>query len=344
MPNPLDLQPSKVTVVLLVDGLGSENLSFASGHARNMNALPTIDQKISTVFPSTTAAALVSLTTGLMPGDHGFIGYHLYDRGLGRSQNMLSGWTTPGDSTSWLGEAVALNRELAKPVEKVFVGHSSYESSGFTEAILPDARFIAADTLSQRFDEVSKLLRTPFRGVVYLYVPEVDQVGHAFGPTSARWLEQVEAVDRELGRLVSALGSRQQVLLTADHGMVEVSQEQQIHWDNLISEPPIFVGGDTRCNFVYLDRSSDVAAYQDLLRSRLPSTVIVTTRDELESQGWMTVRGGVLSRTPDIFLICSAGGALYNRQFASAKSLRMLGHHGGISNTELSVPALVARG
>lgn len=344
LPNFLELKPSKVTVVLLIDGFGSANLSLASGHARFMNSLPQIDKKIATVFPSTTAAALVSLSTGLMPADHGFLGYQLFDRLTGQSQNMLSGWTEAGASTKWLGSAVSLGRSISHGAEKVFVGHSAYQASGFTEAMLPDARFVAADELSQRFDEVMKILRSSFRGVVYLYVPEVDQVGHAFGPYSARWFEQVEAVDREVGRLTSSLGSGQQVVVTADHGMIAVSQKEQIHWDELSVERPIFVGGDTRCNFVYLDNSTEVTVYQQSLRQLLPDTVLVATPAELELQGWQVASLEFTERIPDLYLICSGGGALYHRDFASSKSLRMMGHHGGISPEELNVPLLIAKG
>ncbi len=343
-PNQLGLPPSKLTIVLLVDGLGTHNLEFAAGHARYLNRLNKLEQKLSTVFPSTTASALVSFSTGLMPGQHGFVGYNLFDRTLGRSQNMLSGWTSAVDSQQWLTALVRNTTGIRSEAPTIFLGHSSYRESGFTGVIMPHAAFVAADQLSERFDKAIDLAKSGFRGVVYLYVAELDQTGHAFGPKSPEWLAQVELLDSNLARLGSSLKASQQVVVTADHGMVEVPLDQHIYWDEYSLEKPVFVGGDTRCNFVYLDESVDARSYAQALRNQLPQSVLVVSPSELETQGWLSAEHSLESRIPDLYLVCSGAGALYHRGFASYKSMKMLGHHGGISATELSVPGLLLLG
>lgn len=330
--------------MLLVDGLGTHNLEFAAGHARNLNRLQKIEQKLSTVFPSTTASALVSFSTGLMPSEHGFVGYNVFDRVLGRSQNMLSGWTKVVDSEQWLTDKVRNSSGFRTEVPTVFLGHSSYRASGFTGVIMPHAEFMAADQLSERFDRAIELSKSGFRGVVYLYVAELDQTGHAYGPNSAEWLAQVELLDSNLGRLGTSLRASQQIFVTADHGMVEVPLSEHTYWDEFSLEKPVFVGGDTRCNFVYLDQSVDASSYAQALRERLPESVLVATPSELEAQGWLSFDSSLESRIPDLYLICTGPGALYHREFASYKSMKMLGHHGGISSQEISVPGLIITG
>lgn len=343
-PNPLGLEPSKLTVVLLVDGLGSANLDFAAGHVRNLKRFDSLDMRLATVFPTTTASALVSLASGLIPSEHGFVGYNIYDRVLAQSQNMLSGWKAPGESLAWLTTPTAQFSANKGGVSTVFLGHSSYRDSGFTEVIMGGARFIAADTIGARFDEAIRLCKAGYRGVVYLYVPELDQSGHAFGPRSQQWIEQAESLDQAAAMLAGALGPGQQMLVTADHGMVQAEVDEHVHWDAFELETPTFVGGDTRCNFVYLPAGVDLEGYQGELRECLPESVHVVTAQELASNGWLEVNQAVASRLPDFYLICSGRGALYHRKFASFKSLRMLGHHGGISADELNVPGLITRG
>lgn len=329
--------------MVLADGLGSENLANAAGHARNLNRLPKLDLRIATVFPTTTAAALVSLTSGVMPGEHGFVGYNVYDRDRKRSQNMLSGWSNPLDSLDWL------NLEAAGPqagslVRTFFLGHSSYQSTGFTNVLLPDAEFLPGDTLSARFSAAIELAKSGARGVAYLYVPELDQIGHSFGPNSDIWLERLEEFDRLMGELVGSLRAGQQAVLTADHGMVQVEYSEQVHWDQFELAEPLFVGGDTRCNFVYLKDTKDLISYRDSLSELLPQSVLVATPAELHAAGWVKLGDRASARIPDLYLICSDKGALYHRAFAAPKSLKMLGHHGGISSTELNVPGILARG
>lgn len=342
-PNILGLEPSRLTFIVLADGLGSENLSFAAGHARNLNRLKQLEMRMASVFPTTTASALMSLTSGVMPGEHGFVGYHVYDRVLKRNQNMLTGWAQPSESLEWLTLDLA-KVEQSLPVPALFLGHSNYRDSGFTKVLLPSAEYVAADTLTARFSKAIELARQGIRGVVYVYVPELDQCGHTFGPQSQRWLNLLEEFDGLVADLASSLGVGQQLLLTADHGMMQVEHDEQIHWDEFQLTEPLFVGGDTRCNFVYLEDSKDALRYREELSELLPASVFVATPGDLETAGWLSSGQQVASRMPDLFLICSASGALYHRRFASPKSLQMLGHHGGISSTELNVPGLVARG
>ena len=76
--NRLRLPKVSSAVVVLVDGLGYENLTAASGYARFLNS-----QKVEAMrceFPSTTATSLTGLATGMRSGEHGIIGYSVFDR------------------------------------------------------------------------------------------------------------------------------------------------------------------------------------------------------------------------------------------------------------------------
>ncbi|MDN5705318.1 MAG: alkaline phosphatase family protein, partial [Yaniella sp.] len=70
--NTLNLPSARSAVLLLVDGLGLEQLQRHSAHApflRGVMKRQTPAQtEMSSVYPSTTAAGLSSLGTGLGPG------------------------------------------------------------------------------------------------------------------------------------------------------------------------------------------------------------------------------------------------------------------------------------
>src|SRR5690554_3612317 len=59
----------RAMVVIVVDGLGHANLKASLGHARTLGSLQS--RRIETVIPSTTDAALTTITTGRLPGTHG---------------------------------------------------------------------------------------------------------------------------------------------------------------------------------------------------------------------------------------------------------------------------------
>src|SRR5699024_5003593 len=105
MENTLGLPTASSAILLMVDGLGLEQLEQFSAHApffRRTMQQQTADQtEMSTIYPSTTAAALSSLGTGLPPGEHGIVGYDVYDPQRQKVINQLGGWDERTDPPRW---------------------------------------------------------------------------------------------------------------------------------------------------------------------------------------------------------------------------------------------------
>src|SRR5690625_5604004 len=82
-PNTLQLPKATSALLLLVDGLGLEQLEQYSAHApflrRVLCQMAAAQTEMSTLYPSTTAAALSSLGTRLAPGGHGLVGDDVSD-------------------------------------------------------------------------------------------------------------------------------------------------------------------------------------------------------------------------------------------------------------------------
>src|SRR5699024_5725875 len=80
--NTLRLPEARSAILLLIDGLGLEQLEQYAAHAPflrgKMKQQTTSQTEMSSVYPSTTAAGLCSSGNSLGLGDHGFIGYDVY--------------------------------------------------------------------------------------------------------------------------------------------------------------------------------------------------------------------------------------------------------------------------
>ncbi|MEY4296201.1 MAG: hypothetical protein RL016_47, partial [Actinomycetota bacterium] len=205
--NTLNLKAVDSAVVILVDGLGSSNLKTASGHARFLSADLSASQSISTVFPSTTAAALTTLATGVLPAEHGIVGYRVFDRSRKQQQNLLSGWTSYEESSGWRAGQTLSDSAQAMGLKVHFVGLGAYQRSGFTNVIMPAADYHPAESVAERFDKAARLVRDKGQ-VVYLYVPELDQLAHAKGTDSFEWLAQLEELDSLVRDFSSRVGNR----------------------------------------------------------------------------------------------------------------------------------------
>lgn len=227
-------------------------------------------------------------------------------------------------------------------VRCVFVGPSEYAGSGFTEVIMERAEYVAARTISERLEATLELLSERELSLVYCYIPELDQVAHAYGVDSAKWLLKTEELNASMLQFSSGMPSHSGAILTADHGIVDVPASNHIFLDDLINVDLLSITGDPRCQFIYLSDPSQSSHLVESLNQQLGGRAIAVPKSSILDQGLCgeRVTEEVGARMPELFVIAVKNCALYHRNFASPKSMNMVGQHGGLSDVELMVPLL----
>lgn len=340
--NRLSLPKVRSAAVIMVDGLGSGNIRQAAGHAPYLNSLLAKSPSLATVFPSTTAAALTSFGTGLLPGEHGILGYSVLDRQSNKPLNMLSGWGGDAVPEQWQERPTIAIEAADQGVEVAFVGPAEYKDSGFTRVFMRGSQYCPAKTIDDRLSETHRLLANRQSTLVYCYLPELDQIAHAHGVDSTRWLAAIESLNADLSAFAARVPKDSGVLLTADHGVVDVPATNHIFLDDFIQNGLVSVTGDPRCQFLYLSDDSNADDVVNLLNSNLNNRAIALTRKQVIELGLYgeIIDLGIERRMPEVFVVATKNCALYHRQFAPVKSLNMVGQHGGISDLELMVPLL----
>lgn len=367
----LGLPQAAVSVVLLVDGLGDEQLARHTGHARFLasrwrrgSAARTLDS----TAPATTAAGIASLATGRTPGEHGLVGYDVYSPELDRVVNMLGGWDPEVDPRTWQPHPSVLRRAEEAGASVLTVSRPRFADSRLTEAVLEGGRFRGANRLEARFTAALEEIREhlhPAGGVrrgppqpmlLYLYVDELDKAGHQHGVDSAEWIAALESLDAEAERLVAALdrevGDQVSVLLTADHGMIDVDAEDRLDLaehpellDGVVStagEPRLLqlrvaTGDDSEA--VRAERRTEVA---DRWRRELGDRAWVLEREEAIDAGWFgDVSAAVRERLGDVVVALRDSTALFDTGRIGTGPLDMVGQHGSLTREERAVPLVL---
>lgn len=340
--NRLGLRKVESACVVMVDGLGVENITFAAGHMKFLGKQPL--NAIRCAFPSTTASSLVSFATGDLPGVHNFVGYQVQQNG--EPLNLLTG-LTPSESKTLQNRLTVSEQAKASGLDCYFIGPPEYENSGFTNATMRDAMYVAEKEISKRVSRAVALLKTQKRSLIYLYIPELDQAAHRYGSRSMQWLQRAEDVDSELSRLVKETSNRVGILVTADHGIVDVHTNSHIYLDDLDFDwnSVQSVGGDPRARYLYLKDVSLTSSIRKSLTETLGSDVLVCEVEDLVESGWLPnptdESRGLL---PQLFLIAKTKVALYHRSFSKPQSMKMIGQHGSISDAETRVPLVKLNG
>ena len=106
-----------------------------------------------------------------------------------------------------------------------------------------------------RIDLIADAASRGQRTLVYAYERELDHTGHAQGCGSAAWLDQLARIDTMLARLREALPSDVVLLVTGDHGMVDVPPDRRLVIED---EPELAAGvsvvaGEARFRHLYVD-------------------------------------------------------------------------------------------
>lgn len=264
-------------VMVLVDGLGWQMLRECAGHTPNLRRLLADSDYLHTCAPSTTAAALTTLATGVYPGAHAMVGYAVRDpllRGqLGAGHvpkasdvfDLITFKNSSHDPLTWQSVPTLIERANAKAnagcgpqLGAVSIGRSKFAGSGLSLAAWRGFKHIGVDALDQRPYQAYRAIKEGAK-LVYLYVGELDHAGHNHGWHSDKWLQALEALDAMVGQLFRRLPAGTRIVLTADHGMVDTDRHHRIDLakEKELSKDVVAVAGESR--FLQLYVADDVA-------------------------------------------------------------------------------------
>ncbi|MEP6478299.1 MAG: nucleotide pyrophosphatase/phosphodiesterase family protein [Rhodoglobus sp.] len=339
-PNSAALPRANKTIVLLVDGLGAASLRARAGHARTLSGFMSAKSVIDSGFPTTTASALATLATGTLPGQHGMVGYTVLDGANDRVVNQLSGWDERIDPLTWQRERTVFERAADAGIASVAIGPARYSGSGFSAAVLRGATYLAGASIGDRLE----LAATVDAALVYVYVPELDMAAHTFGWESGEWTRALETLDAAITRV--ALGPSDGMLVTADHGIVDVPQHGHILIDTApqLVDGVRFVAGDPRCLQLHFEPDLSIAGRERLIaawRDSESDRSWVATREQAIAADWFgPVRDEVEPRIGDLLVAARKNIAYYDSRTATAHGLAMVGQHGSWSPAEVQVPLL----
>jgi predicted AlkP superfamily pyrophosphatase or phosphodiesterase len=342
-PNDLSLPPLEHVVVIVVDGLGAAALRARAGHARTLAPLLGTSTTIDAGFPTTTAAALTTLTTGVTPGVHGMVGYRVRDA-TGRLTNQLSGWDERMDPATWQRSTTVFERARGRGVAVRAVGSPAYAGSGFTAAALRGAEFVGGRRMADRFEIAETVAGTAGPGITYLYVAELDQLAHAKGWESPDWTAALETLDALVAAFARRLGPGRAALLTADHGVLDVPESGHVLFDTApeLLDQVSAIGGEPRLLHLYTDPGADADAVAQRWREVEGGRSWVATRAEAVAAGWFgpVVDPEVAPRIGDVLVAARKRIAYYDSRDPLRTGRNMVGQHGSLTAEETRVPLL----
>jgi predicted AlkP superfamily pyrophosphatase or phosphodiesterase len=331
---PTPVLEARQVVLLVLDGLGWEQLQERRNVAPTLAAMK--GGPITTVVPSTTATALTSITTGLAPSQHGVMGYRIAVHG--EVLNVLRWTTSAGEAQQSIPPSKLRPLVPFLGQRPPVVTRAEYRRTGFTQAHLDGVRFWGYRTVATLVTEVERLLAEsePF---VYAYYDGLDKVSHEYG-LGIHFAAELGFVDRVVEYLISRLPPGAVLLVTADHGQIEVGKAVESLSGDVMANCSM-QSGEGRFRWLHA-RAGRARALYDAALDRYGHLAWVKTREEMLDAGWFgpSVGEAFVSRLGDVALVAREPIAFFDPHDTGPYEL--VGRHGSLTSAEMLVPLLSA--
>jgi predicted AlkP superfamily pyrophosphatase or phosphodiesterase len=353
-------------ITVLVDGFG---WSFFERFADELPFLRRVVAEgrvsmLSAQFPTTTAAHVTTLHTGLPVGESGVFEWQYYEPTLGAMFMPLPAVALAPGALEPVAPprgaaypAFSLYGELAEAGVRSYCYQSArYATSVYSRAVTAGARVVPFRTLPEAAALLVENVRAERDSTYHaVYFDVVDATSHRHGPSSRAVAAEIRSLFRLLeDELAPGLaGTDTLIMITADHGHVAVDPARAVHLDELLPELPRWLetlpngrpkapAGSARDQFLYV-RPERVDEACDALGSALAGLATVHRTADLVEGGYF---GHVQQRLRDRLaplvvlprpgeMVWWSGGGRFVQE--------MRGHHGGLSPDELEIPLLAWR-
>ncbi len=346
------LKDVRHVVLIVVDGLGYD---YLLSQAANSTLARQVHCRMTSVFPSTTAAAITSFYTGVAPQQHGLTGWHMYFRELGSVLAVLPGVARYGGVPlkksgipvkRFFDHRVVFER---LPVKSHLVSPARIAYSDFNLAHSGQATIMPYDTGEAFFSAIGRIVkRTAGRTFTYAYWPDFDHICHEAGCHSDAALSHLTAFDTAYGDFLMTLQNTPTlVLVTADHGFVDTRPERTL---NLFDHPAISESlilplcGEPRLAYCYV-KPRYVERFEHYIHSELEHCVELRDSQALLAAGYFGAgqpHPRLAERIGDYVLIMKDDWIVQDR-LPYEKEHHQIGVHGGVSPNEMYVPLCIWR-
>lgn len=275
---------------ILLDGFGNNLLEKTdSTFFKKKKA-----QILKSVFPSTTASALTSITTLHYPTYHGAIGWWTYLAEFEKSSVYLPFIDR---------ETGKKLQEFAISPEEVFYDPcflstlttrvKSYLPKTYFDS--PYSRYSRGNTLAEGYEKIEETFSMiedfAFKEVgpsyQYLYFPLIDSLEHEFGTDSIQVRECVEKTLKLIEEFSKKNLGKIRFVITADHGLIDIPEDNNFVIDDdhpllpLLKVPPAC---ETRVPMFFLKDQFQSEQFANIFNEYFDEQFTLISKDEAKSR------------------------------------------------------------
>lgn len=344
-----ELKEYQNVVLLVMDGLG---YNFLKKYPQSELA-QHLRRRIDAVFPPTTSASIPTFFTGVAPQQHGMVSWYMNMKEIGAVSNLLVGFVKVVSGVRF--KEIEVDHKDLFDQESLFhkikaqnylIGINSVVNSDFNKLISGNAKRIVVKSLGGFFNQTKKAVKSSNRRkFIHSYWGEFDALSHKYGSNSRQAIKEFRDFDKRFGKFIKSLrGTNTAVILTSDHGFMDVSKDRnRIRLDDhpkLDECLTVPLCGEPRTVFCYV-RPSKTKQFEKYIKTHFKGKMDLYKSGDLIKKnlfGKFAPNKKLFDRIGDYTLLLREG---YNfkDKLANKKEYKFhIGGHGGNSEDEIRVP------
>ena len=351
---PNELTDDDTIVLLIIDGLG---YNFLSKKGRDSFLFENLKGKISSVFPTTTAAAMTTFYSGLAPQNHSVPAWFTYLKEIGMVSAILPfktrGYNFHFEKNKIRASDIFSFKKLFENLKFDYFSilPKALKGSPYSNYVLEGSTQIGYRNLDDFFKKnLFTTLRKSVKKKKYIvaYWPKFDAISHDNGIQSHAAIEHFRELDKNIAKFSSKLkekDSKIRLIITADHGLIDTIPEHTI-W--LKDHPKLHetltlpVCGEPRAPFFYV-RPSKMTDFENYIRNHLNHVGDLVKGETLIKENYFGLyepNKQLFNRTGDYILLMKDNYILRDQLIGETRH-ELIGNHGGLSDDELFVPLII---
>lgn len=341
-----EIKKHKNLVLLVIDGMGKDHLPKLLKKNKKSFLANHFYCDLTSVFPTTTTAAITTFFTGKAPQEHGLAAWDMYFDEIKDIGTILPNIDRLGNKIP-KGKITYPSSLLLKIDRKRhIIQHQDIIDSGYNDTYSTKATKWRIRTFNGILNKITLALKKGAnKKFIYCYWGDLDGYSHHFGKDGTKTQKHLKYLDRSLGKFFSHFKKEDTLfLITADHGHINVPKGRGIALNKFpsliecLKTPP---AGEPRALFCYV-KSNKKKQFETFVRNKLSKYCTLNTAKELVKKGYFgtgKTHPKLLSRLGDYVLVMKSNYIF--KYFENREPHFHIGNHGGISVEEMTVPLIM---